>query len=111
MAGDYTYKWRAALERGQLLGPDTGCPYYPCHFEGQDCTWCYCPFYPCEEEAVGGRYVEYSEGGMIWSCKDCHWIHRREVAEAVLRALKKLSDFSHASLLKVMRRLLEEYPP
>ncbi|MCD6410002.1 MAG: hypothetical protein J7L98_06730 [Candidatus Verstraetearchaeota archaeon] len=94
-----------------MLGPDTGCPYYPCHFEGQDCTWCYCPFYPCEEEAVGGRYVEYSEGGMIWSCKDCHWIHRREVAEAVLRALKKLSDFSHASLLKVMRRLLEEYPP
>ncbi|MCX6699637.1 MAG: adenosylcobinamide amidohydrolase [Methanomicrobiales archaeon] len=22
------------------------CPYYPCHFQGQRCDYCYCPFYP-----------------------------------------------------------------
>ena len=29
------------------------CPYYPCHFEGQSCEFCYCPFYPCGDESLG----------------------------------------------------------
>ncbi|MDP6613031.1 MAG: cysteine-rich small domain-containing protein, partial [Candidatus Hydrothermarchaeota archaeon] len=35
---------RKALEKG--AGSEK-CEYYPCHFQGQDCTWCFCPFYPC----------------------------------------------------------------
>ena len=29
------------------------CPYYPCHFPGQSCDFCYCPFYPCRNEELG----------------------------------------------------------
>nr|WP_269850484.1 cysteine-rich small domain-containing protein [Methanosarcina horonobensis] len=32
------------------MGGRKTCEYYPCHFEGQNCTFCFCPFYPCENE-------------------------------------------------------------
>jgi hypothetical protein len=37
-----------------------GCPYYPCHFEGQQCDFCYCPLYPCLDTSLGlvGEHVE-----------------------------------------------------
>jgi len=66
------------------------CEYYPCHFEGQDCTFCFCPFYPCNDERTGGRYVERSSGGKVWSCVDCTIIHEPDVAEEVLEGLKAL---------------------
>ena len=25
-------------------GPNRDCEFYPCHFEGQYCDFCYCPF-------------------------------------------------------------------
>jgi len=59
------------------------CEYYPCHFEGQDCTFCFCPFYPCND-------VESSTGKMVWSCVDCTIIHEPEVAEEILVALMAL---------------------
>jgi threonine-phosphate decarboxylase len=31
------------------LGSNRECNYYPCHFESQDCTFCFCPFYPCQD--------------------------------------------------------------
>ena len=66
------------------------CEYYPCHFEGQDCTFCFCPFYPCDDERTGGRYVESSTGGMVWSCVDCTIIHEPAVAQEVLTELMAL---------------------
>ena len=112
MKSGVRYDWKRMLERDDILGSDTSCSYYPCHFEGQDCTWCFCPFYPCEVERTGGRYVERADGsGMVWSCMYCHWIHRSDVARAVLRELKKLSSLDRESLLKVLHKLLEEYPP
>lgn len=56
------------------------CEYYPCHFEGQDCTHCYCPLYPCEDPELG-EYIISSKGRRVWSCKDCHLVHRERVAE------------------------------
>ncbi|MEM2902374.1 MAG: cobyric acid synthase [Candidatus Bathyarchaeia archaeon] len=69
-----------------LKGQDRSCPYYPCHFEGQDCTWCFCPFYPCGDERTGGGPLKKS-GGEVWSCERCVIIHKRSVAEKVLKAL------------------------
>ena len=39
---------KKVLSRKEVVGSDESCEYYPCHFVGQDCTWCFCPFYPAE---------------------------------------------------------------
>ncbi|MDD1719319.1 MAG: cysteine-rich small domain-containing protein, partial [Methanoregulaceae archaeon] len=61
-----------------------GCPYYPCHFEGQRCDYCYCPFYPCREEDLG-QWVEGSGGGQVWNCSRCTLLHEPEVASYLKR--------------------------
>jgi adenosylcobinamide hydrolase len=56
------------------------CPYYPCHFDGQRCDFCYCPFYPCLEVGLG-QWVESSAGGEVWSCSNCRLLHEPEIAD------------------------------
>lgn len=51
------------------------CPYYPCHFEGQICDFCYCPFYPCHDEELG-EFLDSSSGGKIWACTTCSLLHK-----------------------------------
>ena len=70
------------IKRG-WIGSDTGCEYNPCHFKGQDCTFCYCPFYPCEDEDLGG-WVHAKDGRKIWSCSDCLLIHRTCVCRHIV---------------------------
>ncbi len=69
---------------------DKECKYYPCHFEGQNCTFCYCPFYPCLDEARGKFVTGRRSGKKVWSCKSCSWIHGHEIARAVGDELTKL---------------------
>ncbi|HEX3001268.1 MAG TPA: adenosylcobinamide amidohydrolase [Methanoregula sp.] len=59
--------------------PGKECPYYPCHFEGQACDFCYCPFYPCKDERLG-QWVESSGGGRVWNCAGCTLLHEPAVA-------------------------------
>jgi adenosylcobinamide hydrolase len=73
-----------------------GCPYYPCHFAGQRCDFCYCPFYPCMDQELGDL-VPSTSGGSVWSCSRCELVHRQRVAEylkrnpeASLQELKKI---------------------
>ncbi|HOP09095.1 MAG TPA: cobyric acid synthase [Candidatus Methanofastidiosa archaeon] len=56
------------------------CSYYPCHFYDQNCTHCFCPFYPCEDEELG-TYITGRTGKRVWSCQQCYWIHRDDVAK------------------------------
>ncbi|NLA38805.1 MAG: hypothetical protein GX882_05385 [Methanomicrobiales archaeon] len=77
-----------------------GCPYYPCHFPGQRCDYCYCPCYPCADEELG-EWVESSSGGSVWGCAGCTLLHIPVVAdyvkrnpEATLGELKRLRDRS-----------------
>ena len=77
-----------------------GCPYYPCHFPGQRCDYCYCPCYPCADEELG-EWVESSNGGRVWGCAGCTLLHVPEVTdyvkrnpEAALAELKRLRDRS-----------------
>jgi len=81
------------LKGGTCVGR-RNCEYYPCHFEGQDCTFCFCPLYPCNDERTGGKYVESSTGGKVWSCVDCTIIHEPEVAQEVLNELMALEPGS-----------------
>jgi adenosylcobinamide hydrolase len=84
--GDHWVEWKAEQ-----------CPYYPCHFEGQRCDFCYCPFYPCGDESLGHQVVSSSRNSTVWNCADCTLLHEPEVAdyllkhpEAPLRELKAL---------------------
>ncbi len=61
-----------------------GCPYYPCHFAGQRCDFCYCPYYPCGDEDLGD-WVKSSNGGTVWACTRCTLLHIPEVADYVKR--------------------------
>jgi len=71
------------------------CPYYPCHFKGQSCDFCYCPFYPCRDESLG-QWVESSHGGRVWNCAACTLLH----APAVAAYLKKFPGASREELMK-----------
>lgn len=81
-----------------------GCPYYPCHFPGQVCDFCYCPFYPCKDKSLGDE-IESSSGGTVWSCSRCTLLHEPEVA-AYLRRNPEAS----LTELKKYRASLEEKP-
>jgi adenosylcobinamide hydrolase len=61
-----------------------GCPYYPCHEEGQRCDFCYCPFYPCKDDRLG-QWVEGSQGGQVWNCARCTLLHEPEVADYLIK--------------------------
>lgn len=74
--------------KGEIsLGSNMECEYYPCHFNGQNCTFCYCPFYPCGDGATGGRWIK-DKG--VWSCEGCFWIHKDKTVECVLPKLSKI---------------------
>jgi adenosylcobinamide hydrolase len=87
--GDHWAEWR----------PGT-CSYYPCHFEGQRCDFCYCPFYPCLEVGLG-TWVESSGGGEIWSCSNCSLLHEPEIADY----LKKYPEAPLCELRALFKRL------
>ncbi|WP_456475510.1 cobyric acid synthase [Candidatus Pyrohabitans sp.] len=93
----------------ELKGSNTSCEYYPCHFEGQDCTFCYCPFYPCEDTSTGGRWViSRRTSRRVWSCKRCHWIHRPDAALRVSEELEKLGKHSKKALQQARLRAMQQ---
>jgi adenosylcobinamide hydrolase len=69
------------------------CPYYPCHFAGQYCDYCYCPFYPCRDESLG-QWSAGSNGNAVWNCAECTLLHKPEIANY----LKKFPSSSLAEL-------------
>ncbi len=84
--GEHWVEWRPG-----------NCAYYPCHFPGQRCDFCYCPFYPCGDVTLGQQVGSSSKNGTVWNCADCVLLHEPETAdylvkhpEASLRELKAL---------------------
>ncbi|MCQ2079487.1 MAG: cobyric acid synthase [archaeon] len=67
---------------------NSSCAYNPCHFKGQNCTFCYCPFYPCHDERLGYE-VPSEKLGSVWSCEDCLLIHRDFFVEDVMGTIEK----------------------
>ena len=59
-------------------------------FRGAGLYVLFCPFYPCNDAQTGGRYVESSTGGMVWSCVDYTIIHEPDVAQELLEELTVL---------------------
>lgn len=79
--------------------PGKKCPYYPCHFAGQSCDFCYCPFYPCGDERLG-QWVESASGGRVWNCASCTMIHE----PAVAAYFKTFPGASREELLRVWEK-------
>ena len=75
--------------------PGAECPYYPCHFTGQACDFCYCPFYPCKDETLG-QWVSSSGGGKVWNCAACTLLHEPDTAAYY----KKFPNASREELMK-----------
>jgi adenosylcobinamide hydrolase len=76
------------------------CPYYPCHFPGQNCDFCYCPFYPCRDETLG-KWSPSSSNGRVWNCSSCTLLHEPAVAEY----LKQYPDAPLEELVRFRKRL------
>lgn len=70
---------------GWFEGNQDACPYYPCHFEGQACTFCYCPFYPCRDESLGEWVTSSTLHKDIWACTNCHLLHEKKYAEYLIQ--------------------------
>jgi adenosylcobinamide hydrolase len=61
------------------------CPYYPCHFEGQRCEFCYCPFYPCGDASLGEWVKSSSRNGPVWNCAGCTLLHQPGIADYLVQ--------------------------
>ena len=61
------------------------CPYYPCHFAGQRCDFCYCPFYPCGDLTLGQWVESSSRNGPVWNCAGCTLLHDPGIADYLAR--------------------------
>ncbi len=85
--------------------PGQECPYYPCHFKGQACDFCYCPFYPCKDESLG-QWVESAHGGSIWNCASCTMIHE----PAVAAYFRKFPGASRQELMQVSEQSKQKDP-
>ncbi|MGZ4906958.1 MAG: cysteine-rich small domain-containing protein [Halobacteriota archaeon] len=73
-------KRKERLKEPEGLPKGNECPYYPCHFSGQVCVFCYCPKYPCEDRKLG-RWIRSSKGDVVWTCVDCTLLHKKKVAD------------------------------
>lgn len=95
-------------------GPNRDCEFYPCHWDGQYCDFCYCPFYPCGDSSTGGEWIK---GKGVWNCTNCHWLHQKETVEYLREPLENLIDevedlkTKKKTLLKLRRACLLKTNP
>lgn len=98
------------LEGEIVEGPNYECEYYPCHEEGENCTFCYCPFYPCGDSSTGGKWIR-DKG--VWSCEACTWIHEDKTVQCIMKKfpeiVKEVSDLKKKKreLLKLRRECIQ----
>ena len=95
-------------------GPNRECDYYPCHYEGQYCDFCYCPFYPCGDSSTGGEWIK---GKNVWNCKECMWLHEKDAVECLRPPLENILEDvedlkkKKKTLLKLRRACLLKTDP
>ena len=79
-----------AISRGNIHS-NLECEYHPCHFKGQNCSFCYCPFYPCNDADMGRSIKsKRGNGNDIWDCSPCLFNHRNDVVEYSFKRFAEL---------------------
>ena len=95
-------------------GPNRECEFYPCHYDGQYCDFCYCPFYPCGDSSTGGEWIK---GKGVWNCKECYWLHDKDAVECLREPLENILEevddlkSKKKTLLKLRRACLLKNNP
>ena len=102
-AMDCLKKVKEEIDRG-WTGPNPDCEYGPCHYVGQDCTYCFCPFHPCMDSELGEEIT--TPKGKFWSCLYCHLMHRMPVCKYIASRIKELNITEPTD--KRLRGLLDE---
>lgn len=82
-------KVRAEIAAG-WIGCNWDCEYHPCHYVGQDCTFCYCPFYPCNDDRFGKELERPKKKDTVWACDECLMIHDTEVCKYIVSEMRRL---------------------
>ena len=72
------------------IGCNRKCKYNPCHYEGQDCTFCYCPFYPCNDTRFGKELDRPKMNDTVWACDTCLMIHDTDVCKYIISEMRRL---------------------
>jgi Zn-finger protein len=80
---------RSEISRG-WIGGNRSCNYYPCHYDGQDCTFCYCPFYPCNDTRFGKELGRPKMNDTVWACDTCLMIHDTDVCKHIVNEMRRL---------------------
>ncbi len=93
IGGGHWFEWKR--------GP---CEYYPCHFAGQRCDYCYCPLYPCEDETLGEWVKSISGTDRVWSCARCILNHQPVVVD-------HLKKFPEAGITELKHLLFQHGLP
>ena len=62
--------------------------------------------------------MKRKDGSLIWGCSDCDWIHRADVAEAIMVefiacGIESVEDIEtrEGELKKIFLLIKEKYPP
>jgi len=102
-----------------ICGANRNCQYYPCHYDGQVCLWCFCPFYPCNDENYG-ELIKRKDGSTIWSCMSCSWVHKPEIACEILKEILLITHTksnkeaieifnNHKLILEIREKIINKY--
>ncbi len=89
--GKHASNLRSQMRRG-MIGSNTECAHYPCHHQGQNCTFCFCPLYPCLDPELGEYVTSRRTGGQVWSCQSCLWIHRDDVTDSLFKMMPEIGE-------------------
>ena len=87
------------------------CEYFPCHEvekeEDFNCLFCYCPLYQ-KERCLGHPSLLLNEKGQkIKDCSKCELVHRREMYDAVIRALADQDEVETLNVGTLRERIWE----
>lgn len=82
-------KVNAELKAGNI-GSNTSCEYHPCHYRGQNCSFCYCPFYPCHDGDLGTNLHSENTSRDVWDCSQCLFCHDNAVVEYAYKRFSEL---------------------
>lgn len=103
-------KVETALRRGNIHC-NHDCEYHPCHFKGQNCSFCYCPFYLCNDGDLGTEIHSRKTDEPIWDCSPCLFNHRNDVVEYTFKRFSELgiSSADDPRLTDVFRECKERF--
>jgi len=72
------------------------CKYYPCHNNLENCRYCFCPLFPCGDFSTGGKLLRNKNKELVWSCRDCNWIHQNKTAKKVSKYFENSSKKNYS---------------